>query len=294
MSVAVLVPLGVDPDGWRSAAFEFLTARYQRDHPDWPVSVGTASAGGPAGAPGWSKGAALRQARENVRADVLIVADADCLVPDAQLSAAVHAVLAGASWSVPYVHVRRLKPEPTRQLLHTGGIPTGLLRATPDGILDRDEYVGVRGGGIVVLRSDVYDACPLDPRFRGWGGEDESWGLALTTLYGPSLDVEGSVWHLWHPHAVPGARGPLYPPSVELLRAYQSAAENPRLVRALVAGQVPDPPVPLDPPRRYRASTRVVRAARRNVYFNGQVAEVTDPDVAEVLDRTVGVTRVQS
>jgi hypothetical protein len=63
-------------------------------------------------------------------------------------------------------------------------------------------YVGPMGGGIVVLRRDDYEAVGgIDPRFRGWGGEDISFGWALSVLVGVGHRLDGDLWHLYHPHA---------------------------------------------------------------------------------------------
>jgi hypothetical protein len=290
VSVAVLIPYVSGLDEWRDAAFGYVRDRYRRDFPDWDIVVGkpdrTPDERGP-GDPWWSKGEALARARSETEATVLVVADADVFVTRSALARCVRKIVdRAAPWAMPYETVRRLRPETTRALYEATAAGQSPILAP--GTLDRREYVGVRGGGIVVLPASGWDACPLDPRFRGWGGEDEAWGRALSTLLGPGWFLDGHVWHLWHPHQTPGARSPLYPGSITLLRAYQSADEVPRLMRALLAGQMPEEAKPLDRPVRFRSPSRVVRAARHNVYFERGIAEVDDPDVVEVLDRMAG------
>lgn len=102
-------------------------------------------------------------------------------------------------------------------------------------------YLGVEGGGIVVLRRETYAECPLDPRFVGWGGEDESWGFALRALYGPPVRVRKPVIHLWHPPANRMTRGYGSLASRELRKRYARARASPALMRALLAEAAQQP-----------------------------------------------------
>src|SRR5665213_1068232 len=38
----------------------------------------------------------------------------------------------------------------------------------------------------------------MDPRFRGWGGEDRAFLQALNTLWAPYQNSPNTVYHLWH------------------------------------------------------------------------------------------------
>jgi len=98
------------------------------------------------------------------------------------------------------------------------------------------------GGGCTVVRRDVYESCPLDPRFKGWGQEDAAWGVALTAMYGPPWRSVEPLWHLWHaPQGRIGLtdammRGECAPQRGKgsmagrrLLQAYRVAAESGRM-----------------------------------------------------------------
>src|SRR5690606_37809457 len=82
-----------------------------------------------------------------------------------------------AGWAVPHRLVYRLSEAAT------SGVLAGLA-PSPGMRLVQAPYVGYAGGGITVLPRSTYDQVPLDPRFRGWGQEDESWAHALTVLAG--------------------------------------------------------------------------------------------------------------
>ena len=143
--VEVLIP-------WAgSCPYRLKALEFTRRQDPWPVVV--CSVDGP-----WSKGAALRPAIEASSADILVVADADCLTSG--LPSAIEAVEAGAAWSIPHRRVLRLSEESTAHYMATGEVRHPL---------DRRAYTGMAGGGFVVARREVIASIPPDPRFTGWG-----------------------------------------------------------------------------------------------------------------------------
>lgn len=44
----------------------------------------------------------------------------------------------------------------------------------------------------------------MDERFRGWGGEDRAFLMALDHLWGPHQNLPGQILHLWHPRIIAG------------------------------------------------------------------------------------------
>lgn len=183
MTVAVVVPF--DPgEPHRDRNWAWARARWADTHPDWSIVEGRC------GAEGWSKGAAVADAVARADAEILVVADADVWCDT--VGAGVDKVDAGASWVIPHRHVHRLSPSAT-QLVVDGREPNRRL-----GYAQRP-YLGVEGGGLVILPARTAIDVPIDPRFVGWGGEDISWGWALRTLAGPPVRLRGDLWHLWHP-----------------------------------------------------------------------------------------------
>lgn len=230
----------VPPVGDRARAY--CTVRQHLDRLGIEVVSGTS----PADA--WCKADAVADALAHTDADMIIVHDADVIVQLAAIEAAVSAVDHGvAEWSIPHNLVHRLDEDSTKVVLATG--TPSVTRQ-----LVRWPYVGMVGGGVVVMRRETYDDCPLDPRFKGWGSEDQSWGFALESLHGAPWRGSADLFHLWHPHAEPGAqRSPLFA-SERLRRAYRAYRERPELMRGLVdeakvlTGRV-GPGVPSQPPR---------------------------------------------
>jgi hypothetical protein len=214
VSVTVIVPLSADLDHHRRRAWEWVHAHYSRDHPDWQLLAGFCH--GP-----WSKALAVASAAEHAQGNTLVVADADVWVSPESLRLAVEAAQA-ASVAIPHETVHRLDEKAT--LAHYAGhwLPS----------YDRKPYVGIPGGGIAVLRREVYEDVPLDPRFQGWGGEDVSWGLALYTLHGRWWRGDADLWHLYHPTARVGKVGGRE--SEHLATAYSRAFNKPDRMRAIV------------------------------------------------------------
>jgi hypothetical protein len=179
MTVSVLIPFASE-DPWRVDARSYVGGWY--DALGYEVIGGTC--------PGqWRKAVAVAHAARYSTADVFVVADADCLC--AGVAPAIAAVEGGAAWAVPHGFVHRLD-QPATEAIYAGADPAGTTGRT------QRPYKGFAGGGIVVLRRDVWEEIPLDPRFAGWGGEDSSWAMALTTLVGPPARLNAPLFHLWH------------------------------------------------------------------------------------------------
>lgn len=202
MSVSVLVPYRGDDGGWRDQAWDFMQAWWRREYPTYQVIQATCPPGP------WCKADAVANALRRASSGILIVADADVMCDGVGL--AVEAVQAGAaSWAVPHWRVNRLTAEATRALYAGGELPPvpqarrrhhrhrEPAQFSPE--IERSYSNIAIGGGLVVLALALYERVPLDPRFRGWGQEDLSWGLALTRLAGEPMRGQAQLWHLWHP-----------------------------------------------------------------------------------------------
>lgn len=216
MTLAIVIPYRAECPH-RARALAWTVAEYQRTFPGVPIHV--ADDGGDDGN-GWSKGHAVSAALRltSPDADVIIVADADSWC-DA-ITGAVRAVEAFEyNWATPHHSVSRLSLQATTEVL--GGVHP---HAGLELIEGHRPYAAVLGGGITVIRREMLEATPIDPRFRDWGGEDVSWAIALSARHGKPWQGTVPLYHLWHP---PYQRaGYRFRQNGNLVRLYQRAVRR--------------------------------------------------------------------
>lgn len=197
--ISVLVPWRPSPE--RQRVWDALRPRWEAL--GYEVIEGTCV--GP-----WSKGTAVAEALARASHKVLVVADADVWCDGLEWATA--EVYGGSPWAIPHYRVVRLGP---------------------DGNRAERPYPGVAGGGLVVLARETYEQCPIDPRFEGWGQEDEAWGHALRTLYGKPRRGLADLTHYWHPPQQRQNRAIGSPEGAALLRRYL-AARTPQAIREIL------------------------------------------------------------
>lgn len=203
----------------RERALAWVVGRYRRQGFD--VTVAEAPDGP------WVKASAVTPAVEASSAELVVMVDADCWLPG--LLDAIEAVVDGSPWAIPHTTVYRLTEARTAAVLvgadpqHTAGVD-----------FDEPPYRGFAGGGCVVLPRATYLDIPLDPRFESWGGEDESWARALSTLAGDPWRGTGHLFHLWHPPQPRMNRRHGSPASQALTFRYRQAKGRPDRMRQII------------------------------------------------------------
>jgi hypothetical protein len=221
--VAVLVPWDDPPCEWRRRAWAWVRSRWAAEWPGWEIIEGT-SPPGP-----YSRTGGILDAASRTDADLLIVTDADVWVDptDAVLAAQSH------GWAIPHRLIHRLSAESTSAVLDTAA-DWRSLPLSRDNHQDSRPYVGHETGTWVVLRRDVFRAAPPDPRFVGWGQEDDAWALALRCLVGRPWRGNLDLVHLWHPPQARVSRVLGNPANAALLRRYRAASRDADLMRDLI------------------------------------------------------------
>lgn len=220
MNVAVLVPFrGGDPH--RDRAWSWVRSRYEQAGFD--IVVGTSNAAG------FSRTQAILDARHQADADVLIVADAD-VWPEGLDDGIRYALEHG--WAVPNGYLHRLSEQSTWQVL--AGVDWRGLPLSADNPHDSRPYKVHPGGTLLVLTAEAFDTAPPDPRFVGWGSEDDAWALTLRCLVGAPWRGDADLVHLWHPPAQRKTRITGNDHNAALLRRYQAARHNPGRMRGLI------------------------------------------------------------
>lgn len=218
-TVAVVVPWR-DVGCWhRQRALDWVLERLNRD--GYQVTVAATSADP------WCKAKAVTPAVEASGADLVVMHDADVWSPG--LPSAIEAAADGAPWAIPHRDVYRLSEARTAQVV-AGANPADV---NPKHLAE-PAYRGFAGGGIVVLPRSTYLDVPLDPRFEGWSGEDESWARALSTLAGDPWRGTAPLFHLWHPPQPRMTRRHGSRASEALTFTYRQAKGRPGRMRQLI------------------------------------------------------------
>jgi hypothetical protein len=231
MRLSILVPWR-DDEGNRSAVKAWVLDRWALHYPDAEIVEAADDGGIP-----FSKAMAVNAAAARASGDVFAILDADTWVAPETVAAGLAAIRSGkARWVLPCRQAHRLTEQLTAKLLASDpGAPLPKIST-----LAR-QHVEVTTGAVGFLhllpRAAFEAVNGMDPRFRGWGGEDSTFIGAVDTLWGPHLRLEGTALHLWHPRPrVAGKR--VWPGQVErnsvLMRRYHACRGNPAAMRQLV------------------------------------------------------------
>jgi hypothetical protein len=192
MTVDLIIPFSFDDDE-RDAARLFVCAHYALRHPGLNVVFGVDPLNVRGDYAEWSKGRAVANGVSRSRNPILVVADADVIVPPEGLGYSIIAVMHGAAWSMPHGTVYRLSRRGTSAVYAAGELP-----AVPNIKYAERTHPGPHGGGMVVLTRAAYEATGIDPRFIGFGGDDISFARALDTLVGKCERFDFPMTHLFH------------------------------------------------------------------------------------------------
>lgn len=223
MTTAVLVPFKGGEEH-RDRNWSWVRCRYEQS--GFEVIEGTSDA------EGFSRTQGILSARAQSDADVFVVADADVWCdPAALLHGAAQAQASG--WAVPNGMLRRLSEESTWRVL-SGENWRGLALST-DNPQDSLPYPVHEAGTLLILTAEAFDIAPPDPRFIGWGFEDDAWAMALNCLVGPAWRGAADLIHLWHPAAPRPSRTKANPSNTALRDRYRAAARRgPVAMRRLI------------------------------------------------------------
>ena len=191
----------------------------------WWASTGIPIFACDAGEP-WSKARSINLASECASEwDVAMIADADAIVPLDQLQRCLSFVTRTGVAAWPFTRYRRLTAEGTEEVL-AGRTLSESITIRP---FKTDD------GGLVIVPRRVWDSFGgLDPRFVGWGGEDNMLAVACRTMGGRMERTKGLGYHLWHE---PARRwdDPAWPAVQTLRQRYRAVDGKPAAFLALRA-----------------------------------------------------------
>lgn len=193
MKVAVIVPWHDENDVHRYRAAGWVKERYEAVHPDWRWTWGIDQL---AYQRPFSRTRAILDGVRKTDADVLVISDAD-VWSDGTAEAVLALTRQGSGWTVPHHLVHRLSRESTEQV-YAGADWRG-LELSQDNPQDSRPYVGHEAGTLLVVSRAAFGMAPPDPRFEGWGSEDQAWADALHVMCGAPWRGAADLVHLWHP-----------------------------------------------------------------------------------------------
>lgn len=222
MTVSVVILVGGDCPH-RAAALQWVTDRYMAEHPDWELVY--ASGDTP---DGYSRSQAVIAGAYMASGDLLLVTDGDVWCDATNATQA--AVEAG--WAIPHRLLHRLSVEST-ELVLAGADWHGLPLST-DNPQDSRPHAMSPTGAMVAIRRDVLLDVPPDPRFVGWGQEDQAWAYALRCLVGQPWQGSEDLVHLWHPPQPRRSRVIGSEAGKQLKQRYVQGSRDPAAMRALI------------------------------------------------------------
>jgi len=191
VTVSILIPFRDPENGRRTVVLQWLLKKWAVEYPEAEVIVE-----GDDGKNPFCKSMAVNRAVCRATGDILVITDADVwLQPNVIREAATR----GQAWVTKRQKIGLSKADTDALLridpLRWRGVATdqereraewhSRLKTSPPIMFTRVTYTAVNG---------------MDERFRGWGGEDRAFGLALETIVGPATSefTEDAV-HLFHP-----------------------------------------------------------------------------------------------
>lgn len=227
--VSVLIPYHED-SAQRAKLLDHVLKWWRQHMPaEWEVIIGGCDS------EEWCKAEAYADALRGATGQYLIFADADVMTPGAPV--AVQALRDGWPWARSHDLVVRLNSQTTEELIHNSPAVSWSAKTFAESPLCWEDWPyeqRAAGAGVAVQR-DVYENVPHDPRFLGWGCEDEAWGIALQVMYGQEAKVRGMPCiHLWHPPQPKELRNGALKSQV-LLAQYRAARHQPEAQMEMAA-----------------------------------------------------------
>ena len=206
MDVVVLVPFRGD-GAWRDRAFEATISHLEGL--GWPIFVGDS------GDDPFSFGRTFNLLADRPW-DVAVLHDADAIVPLKKIRKA--AALADEGIVYPWNRLVGLDRAGTEHFYRTGE-PGTVRRKRPPGKLPK-------GGPRVVSRRLWDTVRGFDPRFKGWGREDNAFAYVAARLSGPPRRLDGTLVELWHPKPEDAPDDPYFLRTAENKRVYRDIKRN--------------------------------------------------------------------
>lgn len=254
--ISLLVPFRDDHEEGRADNWAWLLQYWQHTLPDAEIIIGDAP-----GEP-FSKTCAINAAFRQSSGDVLVLLDADCYIDASVILDCASEIRKGRGriprepvWFIPYRHLFRLTRISTLYLIGSDASDPFQFSTPPE----QDEVGPTNGSGfghwfgalIQIFPREAFETVHgMDARFRGWGGEDVAFVLALDTLFGVHRLSNNQVLTLWHSvQSKPGTNSDLLRlwegqddprKNWKIAGKYRKALRDPQAMRKLIDEWVSD------------------------------------------------------
>jgi hypothetical protein len=202
--ISFLVPFRADRNQMqRIRNWQWLRRYWEESMPGAEIIIGQSSG------EVFSKTEAVNDAASRATGRIFVILDADAYMDASVIQKCADDIELAqerghARWFIPYRALYRLTEVKSAQILKSD--PHRPVRlSSPPKDSDVESKIGSMhgrryGAMIQIMSREAFEKVGgMDPRFRGWGGEDISFARALDTLYGKHKTTNNDVLHIWHP-----------------------------------------------------------------------------------------------
>ena len=196
--ISLLVPFRADDEG-RQRNWDWLRQYWEHELPEAEIVIGKDRKYP------FSKTTAVNYAAKRARGKYFVILDADAFVRGSAIREAVHRIERAERdghrlWFVPYRRLWRLTETATERLISSPPDCPPRYFGGCDVTGMEGSHHGRRFGAMaqVMPREAFFVAGGMDPRFRGWGGEDVSFVRAVDTLWAKHKTIDATLYHLHH------------------------------------------------------------------------------------------------
>jgi hypothetical protein len=222
--ISVIIPFQTD-HGPRAEAFKWVKKFYELNMPEAEICLGIING------EEVNKSKAVNLAAKKAKRDIFVIADAD-VVYDPNLIVEALRLLQKEAWIVPFSEVYNVEKGGTDRLLNTS--PKWPIELKLDDCTRSDwVYEGFAGKLFVITRENFEKVGGFDERFIGWGGEDDAFSHSVQTLCGKLVNLDGEIFHLWHPSSSYESN-PNGKANANLLNRYERAKGNKQEMAKLI------------------------------------------------------------
>jgi len=249
--------------------------------PEAELCIGTDDGGQP-----FSKSVAVNDAYRKSTGDMLVIVDADSWVERENVLQGIENAYRREHLVVPWWRAWRLHRGHSQVVMAAD--PTGPLPVTKemrDACVNEGPSPASCAMVLCILRTGFERVGGFDPRFRGWGSEDVSFGLATWTLLGRNEYSLGESFALYHPKPEnrEGMRIWKQDPgllNMPLYERYRRAQANVNAMTALCS-EHPIGPTPIGPSPTLNYSDLVLIPARDEPLITAPIVQETQGVMAE-------------